>query len=335
MGLWRWLTGERAAPSATSLESSFDARLPDGSSADGGEAAASTPAAGRPTGGWQAVPAIQRVLGDIAPTVRPAQFSGSLTTWHDPTLVQELVHGVSPLAPSGLVSGLAKPVPGTGPGSHGLQRMPADPEPSLAWATPARRVRGVRPEQSESSLGADEDVGGGASGRRGSAGRDPSGQPAAPRLRPTPARTRRNPGIPGQVHGFAGLRTPARPAAPPAARDRHAGACHRVRGGSRRASPPSGRRRSCSATQRRMTPSAGRPPSTRPASGRRSTSPPTSPRSCPERSCRSDRPAGRGRWRRPPSHVDSGSAPRCRTRPHCRRSPSRRPGSRNHRESLR
>ena len=105
MGLWGWLTGDRSGPPAAGPGSSAD-----GGSAPGGHAGPRQ--AARPAGGWQALPPIQRTLAGVSPAVRPVEFADSLITWHNPGLVHGLDHGVSPLAPSGLVSGLAEPVTG-------------------------------------------------------------------------------------------------------------------------------------------------------------------------------------------------------------------------------
>src|SRR3954454_17060141 len=101
MGLWGWLTGDRPGPPQP------DDGVPGGpqptSAAHGARGDRGT------SGSWRQLPKIQRVVGGITPNAQAENFAGSLSTWRNPSLVRDLDHGVSPLAPSGLVSGLAEP----------------------------------------------------------------------------------------------------------------------------------------------------------------------------------------------------------------------------------
>jgi hypothetical protein len=146
MGLWSRLRG----PEPAGAESG---RLPGAASASD----LPTPPAPSSPAGWRGLPPIQRVLGELTANTQGAEFSESLTTWHSPALtVGELDHGVSPLAPSGVVTGLAEtvhnyPAPApTGPrlafaqprsqprsGDSSLQRAVAEPDHELARARPA------------------------------------------------------------------------------------------------------------------------------------------------------------------------------------------------------
>src|SRR3954452_10881652 len=100
MSLWGWLTGDRPGPPQ-----------PDGGAPSLPEPTSAAHGARGTAASWRQLPAIQRVVGGITPNAQAENFAGSLSTWRNPSLVGESDHGVSPLAPSGLVSGLAEPVP--------------------------------------------------------------------------------------------------------------------------------------------------------------------------------------------------------------------------------
>lgn len=74
--------------------------------------------------GWRQLEPIQRQVPAITPIAAAADFSGSLRTWHNPAILGELGHGVSPMAPSGLIDGLVEPISGSAsqPASYPVAR---------------------------------------------------------------------------------------------------------------------------------------------------------------------------------------------------------------------
>ena len=61
------------------------------------------PAADRGSGAWGAVPPVQRALEPILAPVAPLdRFTGSLSAWRDPRLLQPLTHDMSTFRRSGL-----------------------------------------------------------------------------------------------------------------------------------------------------------------------------------------------------------------------------------------
>src|SRR6185503_5799037 len=99
MGLWSWLRGSPDAggrPQPAEPVSPVD------------RAAAAAPAADP---GWRALPPVQRVLADGAPSVaRLADFDKSLATWQSPGVLTALEHGRGPSAPPGSVAGIVDAV---------------------------------------------------------------------------------------------------------------------------------------------------------------------------------------------------------------------------------
>ena len=116
MGLRSWLTGAESGRIATGSRSGVaGSRSGVAGSRSGAPTSSSSstpPSPPRPVAGWPDLAPIQRVIGDLRPNAQGGEFGESLTTWRSPALTAgELDHGVSPLAPSGLVSGLAEAVP--------------------------------------------------------------------------------------------------------------------------------------------------------------------------------------------------------------------------------
>ena len=57
-------------------------------------------------GGWRATAPIQRTVPEHVPVFKTLDFGADLTAWQAPTFLRELSHEVSPMGPTGLVSGL-------------------------------------------------------------------------------------------------------------------------------------------------------------------------------------------------------------------------------------
>jgi hypothetical protein len=91
-------------------------------------------------GEWQTLRPIQRVLPDH-PLINPVQrFTATLTSWSDPSYLEPLGHRIGPAEPSGVVAGLASPVPATPVRVTPVQR--AEPAPDLPVAQPPRPQAG-------------------------------------------------------------------------------------------------------------------------------------------------------------------------------------------------
>ena len=105
MGLWSWLRGSTPAAPAT-------------------PAAVPTPAPTAADPGWRAVPPVQRVLADGAPSVAGlGGFAASLATWQSPRTLTGLEHGRGPSAPAGTVAGIVDAASGA-PGPTTLAASP-------------------------------------------------------------------------------------------------------------------------------------------------------------------------------------------------------------------
>src|SRR5688572_3278090 len=62
------------------------------------------------TPGWKDVPALQRTMPAISTTVGTSAFTSDLAAWRRPeAMVRPLEHAVTADAPSGIISGLARP----------------------------------------------------------------------------------------------------------------------------------------------------------------------------------------------------------------------------------
>lgn len=101
MGLLSWLSGDRRGTASREAAASG---VDEASGHDG--ATAAPPA----TAAWRELPPVQRTTAHLGLLTDPPRFQGALDTWQDVTLTGRLGHLVSPLAPSGVLYGVANPV---------------------------------------------------------------------------------------------------------------------------------------------------------------------------------------------------------------------------------
>ena len=83
----------------------------------GAPADRAVPPPARPRDEWRALPPLPTVLRSPVTTAAVSAFSGSLSSWHDPSFLARLGHHIDPDGPAGLVTG--------------LDQAPESPEPPL------------------------------------------------------------------------------------------------------------------------------------------------------------------------------------------------------------
>lgn len=77
-----------------------------------------------PGASWRALPALQRVSGNVDLVAPPDLFTSSLSSWQDPSFLRPLRHTVDPVGPSGVVDGLVAPVATPSDGSLDMSVRP-------------------------------------------------------------------------------------------------------------------------------------------------------------------------------------------------------------------
>ncbi len=96
----------------------------------------------RPSGQWQGLPALTPAIAAPSVAVRPDLAASLPVRWHQPPALQPLGHDITPQAPGGLVTDLARPVPPP-------RTVPAPQPPFMSngWRLPGlRSPRRARPD---------------------------------------------------------------------------------------------------------------------------------------------------------------------------------------------